>query len=601
MNDQPRTIHSPVDPVEFSQTMQDIAVRSHKLIAKFMAKQMQSAPPSELDPMGVGQAFLEFTSKLMTNPAIPMTAGLELWHSYMDLWQNTAARMMGQDPDPVVVPEHDDRRFKDEAWTENGVFDFIKQSYLLTSEWMQKTADEVEGLDKQTDKKVQFYTRQFADALSPTNFIMTNPTVLRETLETGGDNLVKGLENLLNDLEAGDGSLKIRMSNSTDFQVGKDIATSPGKVVLRNDLMELIQFAPLTEKVIKTPLLIIPPWINKYYILDLRPKNSFVKWATEQGHTVFVISWVNPDKKLAKKTFGDYMLEGPLSAIPAVLEITESEKVNMVGYCIGGTLLASTLAYMAATHDNRVNTATYFASMVDFEKSGDLSVFIDEKQVESLEKTMSDRGFLEGSEMAATFNLMKANDLIWSFVVNNYLMGKDPFPFDLLYWNDDSTRMPAAMHSFYLRNMYMKNRLRKKGGITLAGKKLDLRKIQVPSYILATHEDHIAPWEATFDATHLYAGPTRFVLARSGHIAGIINPPAAQKYGYWTDGSSANTADEWFAGATQHEGSWWPDWDKWVKQTGPQPKVPARIPGDGPLPALCDAPGTYVFIKSDAE
>lgn len=601
MNDQPRTTHSQVDPVEFSETMQNIAVRSHKLVAQFLAKQSKKSPTTEFDPMGVGDAFFEFTTKLMSNPVVPLTAGLELWQSYLDLWQNTTSRMIGVPPEPVAVPEPDDHRFKDDAWSDNGVFDFIKQSYLLTSDWMQKTTDEVEGMDKDTDKKVQFYTHQFADALSPTNFIMTNPTVLLETLETRGDNLVKGLENLLEDLEAGGGKLKIKMSNPDDFQVGKDLAVSSGKVILRNDLMELIQFAPRTDKVIKTPLLIIPPWINKYYILDLREKNSFVKWATEQGHTVFIISWVNPNKKLATKTFEDYMQEGALTAINAVLTASGSKKVNTIGYCIGGTLLAATLAYMAAVRDDRVNSATYFASMVDFEKSGELSVFIDEKQVRALEKTMSERGYLDGSEMAATFNMMKANDLVWSFVVNNYLLGKEPFPFDLLFWNADSTRMPATMHSFYLRNMYMKNKLIKKGGITLAGEKLDLRQIHVPSYILATHEDHIAPWEATFAATNLYSGENKFILARSGHIAGVINPPAAKKYGYWTNESKAKTPGEWFAGATDHEGSWWPDWDSWIKHNSPKIKVAARHPGDGPLQAIDDAPGTYIFRKNDGD
>lgn len=598
MNDQPRTPHSYADPAEFAKIMGDIASRSQKLVTEFMAKQTADNEIPDPDPMNVADAFMDLTTNMMSNPASAIKSSFELWQDHLGLWQNTTNRMMGTETEPVATPANDDRRFKDEAWSDNGVFDFIKQSYLLTSEWMQSTTNSVEGMDEASAKKVAFFVRQFADAMSPTNFVMTNPEVLRETLDTGGANLINGLQNLLDDLEAGNGQLKIKMSDQDDFTIGKDIATSTGKVIFRNDLIELLQFDPRTDKVMKTPILIVPPWINKFYILDLREKNSFVKWASEQGHTVFVISWVNPNHKLAQKEFENYMLEGPLAAIDAVLEATGETKVNMIGYCIGGTLLAATLAYMAQTKDDRVASATYLTSLVDFEKAGDLKVFIDEKQVQSLEKKMNERGYLEGGEMATTFNMMKANDLIWSFVVNNYLMGKDPFPFDLLYWNADSTRMPAAMHSFYLRNMYMQNKLVEKGGITLAGKQLDLGIIKIPSYLVATREDHIAPWEAAYAGTQLYAGPTKFVLSGSGHIAGIINPPASDKYGYWTNEGSASSPTEWLEGATQHEGSWWQDWDKWIKKNSSKTKVAARLPGKGKLKAICDAPGTYVLMKS---
>lgn len=587
-----------MDPAEFAEIMADISSRSHKLVAEFMAKQSLKKGIENPDPMNVGNAFMELSTHLMSQPTRAVETSMDLWQDYLGLWQNTANRMMGLETEPVVTPAADDRRFKDDAWSEHSVFDFIKQSYLLTSEWMQNSVQSLDGLDDETAKKVSFFVKQFADALSPTNFVMTNPEVLRETVNTGGTNLLNGLQNLLEDLEAGDGNLRIKMSDPDHFSLGKDIATSPGKVIFRNDLIELLQFDPKTDKVAKTPLLIVPPWINKYYILDLREKNSFVKWASEQGQTVFVISWVNPDHKLAKKSFEDYMLEGPMAAMDAVLQATGEEKVNMVGYCIGGTLLAATLAYMAQTNDKRVNTATYLTSLVDFKDAGDLKVFIDDEQVDSLEKTMNARGYLEGSEMAATFNMMKANDLIWSFVVNNYLMGKDPFPFDLLYWNADSTRMPAAMHSFYLRNMYMQNKLVEKGGITLAGKKIDLRKIKTPSYLVATREDHIAPWKATYAGTQLYSGKTRFVLSGSGHIAGIVNPPASNKYGYWTNDELPPSADAWLEGATQNEGSWWTDWSAWISQNSPKGTVDARVPGKGKLKALCDAPGTYVLMKS---
>ncbi|MDD9875877.1 MAG: class I poly(R)-hydroxyalkanoic acid synthase, partial [Magnetovibrio sp.] len=413
------------------------------------------------------------------------------------------------------------------------------------------------------------------------------------TIESGGENLLKGLENLLEDLEEGGGNIKIKMTDAEAFTVGENIATAPGKVVFRNDLMELLQFDPSTDEVAKTPLLIVPPWINKYYILDLREKNSFIRWAVDQGHTVFVISWVNPDAELAAKSFADYMLEGPVAAIDAVEKATGEKKVNCIGYCIGGTLLASALAYMTAKGtDKKVNSATFFTTMVDFEDAGELGVFIDEEQLTSLEKKMNERGYLEGGEMATTFNMLRSNDLIWSFVINNYLLGKDPFPFDLLYWNSDSTRMPAAMHSFYLRKMYLENKLVEPGGIELDGVKLDLRDIKVPSYIVSTREDHIAPWKSTYRATQLYSGKTRFVLAGSGHIAGIVNPPSKPKYGYWTNDKLPETADSWLGGAEAHDGSWWPDWDKWTKKLSGKTKVPARVPGAGQLKVLADAPGT---------
>jgi len=599
MNDQPRTAQSLPDPTDLSHSMTSIAERSQRLVTEFMAKQVANGGMTDADPLNIGEAFMEMTTRMMTNPAQMMGASLNLWQDYLHLWQNTATRMMGQDTGPMVTPENDDRRFRDSAWTENSVYDFVKQSYLLSSKWLQTTVNDVEGMDPKTAKKVDFYTRQFVDAVSPTNFVMTNPEVLRETLETGGENLINGLENLLEDLERGDGTLKIKMTDPDDFVIGESIATSKGKVVFRNDLMELIQFTPKTDEVVKTPIIITPPWINKYYILDLREKNSFIKWAVEQGHTVFIISWVNPDEKLSKKSFDDYMLEGPIAAIEAALKATGEKKVNMIGYCIGGTLLASSLAYLAAKGDDRVSSATYFTSLVDFEEAGDLCVFIDEAQVESLEKTMEERGYLEGSEMASTFNMMRANDLIWSFVVNNYLMGKDPFPFDLLYWNGDSTRMPATMHSFYLRNMYMENNLVKPGSITLDSVALDLRDIKVPTYIVSTKEDHIAPWKATYSATQLYSGPVKFVLSGSGHIAGIINPPASGKYGHWTNSKTPKSPDKWLEGATQHEGSWWDDWDAWIKKQSPKKTVPARVPGEGKLKALCDAPGEYVFYKAE--
>jgi len=595
MNDKTQT---EVDESQISETMADIAERSQRLLQDFISRQ-GSGDGGKLgfnDPFNLGNAFFEMTTRMMSEPHKIVEANMNLWQDYMRLWQSTAQRMMGQDAEPVVEPARDDRRFKNEAW-ESDVFDFIKQSYLLTSNYMQSTVGQVEGLDPKTKQKVDFFTKQYVDAMSPTNFVMTNPEVLQATMDSKGENLVNGLRNLLEDLEAGDGKLKIKMTDADAFEVGKNVATTPGKVVYRNDLMELIQYTPTTEKVSKTPLLICPPWINKFYILDLREKNSFIKWAVEQGNTVFIISWVNPDRKLAKKTFEDYMIEGPLEALDAIKKATGEEQVNVVGYCIGGTLLATALAYMAAKKDDRIKSATFFTTMVDFAEAGDLGVFIDDTSIESMEEKMNERGYLEGSEMANTFNMMKANDLIWSFVVNNYLLGKDPFPFDLLYWNSDSTRMPAAMHSFYLRNMYLNNKLVEPGGIEVGGVKLDLRKIKVPAYLISTREDHIAPWEATYKATQIYSGPVRFVLSASGHIAGVVNPPAAGKYCYWTNEETPTDPTKWLDAAEQHDGSWWPDWDNWIKKHAGKPTVAARQPGDGELKALCDAPGEYVAVR----
>ena len=579
------------DPALVSRTMADVAERSQRIVADFLKRQADQ--PGEADPMHIGNAFLDMTSRLMANPAKLMQAQIGFWQDYLTLWGNTARRLMGEPAPAVIAEDQKDKRFKDEAWRDNEVFDFIRQSYLLSARYMQGLVHDAEGMDEKTAQKVDFYTRQFVDAMSPTNFVMTNPEVLRRTAETGGENLLKGLSNLLTDLERGQGNLRIRMTDESKFKVGENIAVTPGKVVYQNDLMQLIQYTPTTEKVLKRPLLILPPWINKYYILDLRPKNSFIRWAVDQGHTVFVVSWVNPDERLAEKGFEDYMLEGPYAALDAIEKATGEKAVNAIGYCLGGTLLSATLAHMAVKRDTRIKCATFFTTMVDFTEAGELGVFIDEEQLKALEAKMQKRGFLEGREMATTFNMLRANDLIWSFVVNNYLLGQDPFPFDLLYWNDDSTRMPARMHSFYLRRMYQQNHLIKPGGIELLGVKLDLRKIKLPTYILSTREDHIAPWASTYRATQTYAGDIRFVLAASGHIAGVVNPPDAGKYSHWVNTELPADPEAWLAGATELAGSWWPDWQRWVSG-----QDPAQVPARPPKNAIEDAPGSYVKVMA---
>ncbi len=583
------------DPAVVSRTMADVAERGQRIVSDFLKR--QAGTPTDPDPLKIGHAFLEMTTRLMANPSRLVQAQLGFWHDYLTLWQNTARRMLGDEPKPVIAEDDKDRRFRDDAWREHEVFDFIRQSYLLSARYFRCVVEGAEGLEPHTAQKVDFYTRQFVDAMSPTNFLLTNPEVLRRTAESGGENLLRGLSNLLTDLERGRGKLRIRMTDDTKFKVGDNIAVTPGKVVFQNDLMQLIQYAPTTDQVLKRPLLIIPPWINKFYILDLRPKNSFIRWAVAQGHTVFVVSWVNPDATLAEKGFDDYMREGPYAALDAIEQATGEKGVNVIGYCLGGTLLASTLAHMAVKRDARVKSATFFTTMVDFEEAGELGVFIDEEQLSSLEEKMNKVGYLEGREMATTFNMLRANDLIWSFVVNNYLLGQEPFPFDLLYWNDDSTRMPARMHSFYLRRMYQQNDLVKSGTIELDGVKLDLGKIKVPTYILSTREDHIAPWKSTYRATQIYKGPVRFVLAASGHIAGVANPPDAGKYSHWVGNELPTDPEAWFKGATELAGSWWPDWHRWVSGLD-KALVPARVPGDGALTPIEEAPGAYVKVMA---
>ncbi len=581
---------------ELAKVTQQVAERASRIFGEFAKRQAEDMSSAVRDEMGIAKAFMDLYARMAADPARLASFSMNLWLDHMRLWQSSWMKLMGVASGPVAEPEKSDSRFKDEDWSKNFMFDLIKQSYLISARHIRQGVADVDGLSPESEKKVAFFTRQYVDALSPSNFLMTNPQVLRETVASGGRNLVRGLNNLLSDLEKGGGKLRISMTDENAFQLGRNVATTPGKVVFQTELMQLIQYSPLTEQVYKRPLVIIPPWINKYYILDLREKNSFIRWAVSQGHTVFVISWVNPDARLAQKGFEDYMLEGPLAALDAVEKATGSREVNFIGYCLGGTLLGATLAYLAEKKQNRVASATFFVSLLDFSQPGELGVFIDEAQVENLERKMNERGYLEGAEMAGTFNLLRANDLVWSFVVNNYLLGKDPFPFDLLYWNADSTRMPARMHSFYLRNMYIHNAMGKPGGIELNGVPIDLSKVTLPSYFISTVEDHIAPWKTTYKGAQYLSGPTRFVLGGSGHIAGIVNPPAAKKYHYWTNDSMPDSADEWFASAQQLPGSWWEDWQRWIEPHGGG-KAPARIPGEGALRALEDAPGSYAKAR----
>jgi polyhydroxyalkanoate synthase len=584
------------DPLVLAAQLQKIVKQSQTLMQRFVSNQTDAIKLGIGDTSSLGFDFFELMTKMMINPAAVASAQIDLFNDTLSVWQKTAERML-------MLRAHEadaagDKRFKHPEWSENAIFSFVKDSYLVAAKSILSAVREVKGMDDATARKVDFYTRQFVDALSPSNFVATNPEVLAETLNSGGQNLLRGLENLLVDLERGNGRLSITMTDMKAFRLSENIATTPGKIVYQNELMQLIQYKPSTQEVRRRPLLIVPPWINKFYVLDLQPKNSFIKWAVDQGHTLFVISWVNPDQKLAEKSFENYMLEGPLAALGAIKSATGERNVNTIGYCLGGTLLASTAAYLAAKGDDRIASATYFATLVDFTDVGDMAVFIDEEQLVSLERRMQTRGYLEAQDMATAFNMLRANDLVWSFVVDNYLLGKEQMPFDLLFWNSDSTRMPAAMHSFYLRKMYQQNLLAKPCGISLAGTPIDLSKIKTPTFILSTHEDHIAPWKSTYAATHLYSGPLKFVLSASGHMAGVISAPGS-KYGHWTNDNLPPGPDEWFAGATPHLGSWWPVWDEWVKQLDSD-RVPAREPGAGKLTIIEDAPGSYVRVRSAA-
>jgi polyhydroxyalkanoate synthase len=548
-----------------------------------------------MHPKVVAQAFSEMALRAMENPAPLIESQIELWQQIGALWADNAQRFWAGEP-PATITAKPDKRFKDESWAQNAVFDFYKQAYLLSAARIQGMVEQVPGLDAHTAHKIRFYTRQMVDALSPSNFALTNPEVLKATIDSHGENLIKGMGNLLEDIERNQGRFSVKLTDLSAFRLGENIATTPGKVVFQNRVVQMLHYSPTTESVRQSPLLIIPPWINKYYILDLKPQNSFVQWLVAQGHTVFLLSWVNPDESLKGLTFANYLEEGVLATIDAITQITLEKKVNVLGYCIGGTLLATTLAYMAAKRDKRIASATFLTSLLDFSDVGELSVFIDDEQLALMEEHMERRGYFDGQHMAIAFNLLRENDLIWSFVIKNYLLGQEPVPFDLLYWNSDSTRMPVAMHSFYLRNMYRHNRLREPGGIKIGRTAIDLGKITTPSFFLSTREDHIAPWKSTYAGAKLLSGPVRFVLGGSGHVAGVVNPPAGNKYGYSTNDALPDTADEWLAGSTLSPGSWWVEWDRWVKDFAGK-QVPARIPGDGALPAIEDAPGSYVKVR----
>ena len=586
------------DVEAFARNAARMVEESGKALAAYMKPREEGKIKADLaeDISDVVRTIGQVLEYWLSDPQRAVELQTSLGRAFLELWAAAAKRLAGEPAEPVVVPDPRDKRFADPEWSQNQFYDFLKQVYLLTTQWAERLVKDAE-LDEHTRKKAEFYIRQIGNAISPSNFVLTNPELVRETLSSHGENLVRGMQLLSEDIKAGEGYLKIRQSDPSLFEVGGNLAVTPGKVVFENELMQLIQYQATTTEVLKTPLLIVPPWINKFYILDLNPEKSFIKWCVEQGITVFVISWVNPDAHLAEKSFEQYMREGVITAMDAIEEVTGEDKVNASGYCVGGTLLSITLAYLAAKKQDRVKSATFFAAQVDFTHAGDLLVFVDEEQIRQLEEHMKGQGYLEASRMANAFNMLRSNDLVWPYIVNNYLRGKKPLPFDILYWNSDATRMPAANHSFYLRSCYLDNRLTK-GNMVIANTKLDLRKVKVPVYNLATREDHIAPAKSVMTGTKFFGGPVKFVLAGSGHIAGVINPPAKIKYQYWTGETPKEPDVEgWIAKATEHPGSWWPDWLDWLKQIDAE-TVPAREIGGGKLKAIEDAPGSYVKVKS---
>ncbi|MDO6442798.1 alpha/beta hydrolase [Marinobacter sp. 2_MG-2023] len=582
-----------LEPNVVPRSLMRVSIHGSNLLKRSIMSRLQRRSPNPVSIKSMAKPFVSLTGKLLTQPDTLVLAQVRLLRDTTKFCSGLVSSGIRNKRLDVIEPERGDGRFRDPGWNDTMAFNAIKQAYLLTNRWIMDTINDVRGMDKHTRRKVRFFTSQMTDALAPSNFVLSNPEVLRTTVQTRGTNLLRGIANLLRDLDEGSGPMPFRMSDPDAFTVGENLANTPGDVVFQNELMQLIQYKPTTDTVHRRPLLVIPPWINKYYILDLGEKKSFIRYWVEHGHTVFVISWVNPGPELAHKSFEDYMLDGPIAAMDAIEQATGERELNTVGYCIGGTLLGCTLAWLAARKDNRIKSATFLNSMLDFSDVGDLEVFIDEDAVSKLEKAMDKQGYLEGASMATAFNMLRANGLIWSFFVNNYLLGRDTAPFDLLYWNADATRMPAAMHSFYLRNMYMHNRLREPGGIELAGTPIDLGKVKIPTYFASAIEDHIAPWVSCYKGSRYLGGPVRFVLGGSGHIAGIINPPDRKKYGYRLNDDSNLEPDAWLSGAEQFEGSWWPDWIAWAAKFDGG-KVKARQAGEGNLTVIEPAPGAYV-------
>ncbi|MEM8787585.1 MAG: class I poly(R)-hydroxyalkanoic acid synthase [Pseudomonadota bacterium] len=582
---------------EMAANMAEVFETTQKIWTTWAEGQGEEGVPRNADPLNTMPAWIALSRAIYDNPKQVAEATVDLWARQAALWQAATLKWLGADaPETPAVPKPG-KRFAHEAWSENALFDYLKQNYLLTAAWINDTVHTVGEMDARDRKKAEFYTRNFVEAMNPANFFTLNPEVLSATVEQRGANLVRGLRMMLEDLERGKGQLLIRQTDMDAFEVGRDMAVTPGAVVFENEILQLIQYAPATEKVHAKPLLIIPPWINKYYVLDLNKKKSMVQWLVGQGYTVFMISWVNPDQRQKDETWNSYMTNGAMAAIDAALEETGQKSLNIASYCIGGTLAGTLMAYFGKTGDRRVASATFFTAQLDFTDAGELQVFVDDRTIQAVDEEM-EQGYLPGQKMAAAFNMLRANDLIWSYVVNNYMLGKDPFPFDLLYWNADSTAMPAHVHHFYLKNFYDENTFAR-GQMSVLGTPVRLSDIKAPVYHVATKEDHIAPAASVYRGARMMTGAKlRFVLSGSGHIAGVVNPPAAQKYQFWTnDDLSPKSLEDWLAEAEETPGSWWVDWDAWLAAKSGR-KVKARTPG-AVLGVREPAPGRYVKTRFD--
>ncbi len=563
-----------------------LAGRMQQMMMEFWANESVSSSPVAPDPTALMLGAWSEMANAATDPAKMAQLQTDYWRDALSLWQSFTG--IEADSKPPALPA--DKRFKSPSWEEIPAYSFLKQAYLLTSRYIMESVGAVEGLDDKARARVEFLTRQFVDALSPSNYPLTNPDVVKAAIESKGENFIKGTEHLLDDLARG----RMRMTDENAFEVGVNVAVTPGKVIFENRLFQLIQYTPTTKEVFETPLVIFPPWINKFYILDLTAEKSFIRWAVEQGLTVFVVSWKNADESLRDATLDTYVTEGFLTAIDTVLEATGAKNTHIIGYCVAGTTLAITLALMEARKTaHKVKTATFFTAQVDFSECGELGVFVDDEQIANIEQLSADKGYLDGRYMATTFNLLRSNDLIWNYVVNNYMIGKDYFPFDLLYWNSDATNVPAKWHASYLRDLYRDNKLIEPGAITVDGTAIDITRVKTPAYIQAGKEDHIAPAESSFKLTQYFSGPTRFTLAGSGHIAGVVNPPAAKKYQHWVNDTTPDTLEAFIDTATEHPGSWWPDWIAWLTPESGK-TIAARTPGEGKYKVIEDAPGRYV-------
>lgn len=588
------------EPAELLARAAALAGRSGRVAALLLERVAAQEPAFEVPAPEIVAETLEVLARALLAEPDRLVAAILDWHARLDaLAAHQLARRIDSTLPPLWTPEPGDRRFSDPDWEEDLRFDTIKQVYLMTCAWWRELIETVPGLDPETRARAAFYVRLALGALAPTNHPATNPVVLREALASRGESLVRGIERLLADLERGGGRLPAAPGRSDAFLLGRDLATTPGGVILETELAQLIQYAPTTETVFARPILIVPPWINKYYILDLRPRNSLVKYLVDQGFTVFVLSWVNPGPELSHKSFEDYLAEGPLAAMAAIERATGERRINLAGYCLGGTLAACLLAHLAARGEaGRIASATFLTTMLDFSEPGELGLFVDARQLDLLERHMAAVGVLEARHMQQVFALLRADDLVWSFFVQQYLLGREPPPFDLLQWNADGTNMPYAMHRFYLRSCYLENRLVEPGGVTLLGTPIDLGRITTPAYFLSTREDHIAPWRSTYRGARRFAGPVRFVLGGSGHIAGVVNPPEPRKYGFWTRAALPEDAEAWLAGARFRPGSWWPHWLRWLARFAGR-RVPARWPGEPGPPVLEPAPGRYVRVRAE--